>query len=861
MKTQQTSTLLIIIISAALFFGNPQAVTAKGLLFWKKKKADTTSIKESKFDELTKGAAADSGMFNVYKKEKDFYFEVPTKLMNRDMLIVNKISQVPADLNEAGINKGMNYENLVVQFSLNKEQEKVFVLSTKPFVEVKEGDKIGRSVADNYAPSILEYFKVEAYTKDSSAVLIKVNKVYDGNQKSFNNVFGMTGLGTSALTDYSYIGSARSFPENIVVKSFQTTTIPSAETNARLTVEVTSNLVLLPEKPMVPRFEDSRVGYFATRRWYFNDDQHQLDKRMLATRWRLEPKDKEAYARGELVEPVKPIIFYIDPATPVKWRKYIIQGVYDWQVAFEQAGFKNAIIAKEVADGDKDFDIDDVRYSAITYAASDMANAMGPSVYDPRSGEIIEADVVWWHNVMTAVQSWMRVQTGIIDSKSRANRFADDHMGEAIRFISSHEVGHTLGLKHNMGSSSFYPVDSLRSPDFCQRNATASSIMDYARFNYVAQPEDSVVYITPKIGLYDKFAIEWAYRYYGKSNPFDDQAESDKLLRKASGNPYLTYLPTQDMRTAIDPRAQTEDLGDNSVKASEYGLKNLKRIMPNILKWTTKDGDSYLQAGMLVNAVIGQWYMYSYHVLANVGGIYLNNTVMGDGKKTYTFVEKEKQKEAVAYLLRNVVAMPEWLFKNPVYDYVYPIKLAPDNYNEHAPAASFKSAQSYVIWDLLENNRITRMVENEAKNGAKAYAATEMFADINSVIFSKTYKGQTLDFNERATQKAYIDALIIACDRNATSKEKKKLYDDGQMDHLFDSSARFCSHPDCHDDHSLESVRNFNGPDRVLDAVSIKRGELLKIEKLLKAKVSTGDVNTQYHYEDMLLRINDSLRK
>jgi len=856
-----TGSTLTFILAAGLLWLTPFDSQSKGLLFWKKKKADSTSTKQSKFAEITQGAVADSGLFTVYKKANDFYFEVPVKLMNRDMLIVNKISQVPAALNEAGINKGMNFENLVVRFTLNKEQEKVFVLGCKPFIEVKAGDKISRSVADNYAPSILEYFKIEAYSKDSSTVLVKVNKVYNGDKKSFNNVFGMTGLGTSALTDYSYIGSAKSFPENVVVKSFQTTSIPGAETNAKLTVEVTSNLVLLPEKPMVPRFEDSRVGYFATKRWYFNDDQHQLDKRMLVNRWRLEPKDKEAYSRGELVEPVKPIVFYIDPSTPVKWRKYIIQGVHDWQVAFEQAGFKNAIIAKDVADDDKDFDIDDVRYSAITYAASDMANAMGPSVADPRSGEIIESDVVWWHNVMTAVHSWMRVQTGIVDSKSRANRFDDDHMGEAIRFISSHEVGHTLGLKHNMGASSFYPVDSLRNPDFCKRNATASSIMDYARFNYVAQPEDNVVDITPKIGPYDKFAIEWAYRYYGKENPFDDQVESEKLLRKANGNPYLTYLPTQDMRGAIDPRAQTEDLGDNSVKASEYGLKNLQRIMPNILKWTTKDGDSYLQAGMLVNAVIGQWHMYSYHVMTNVGGIYINSTVMGDGKKTYEFVEREKQKEAVAYLLRNAFTMPDWLFKNPVYDYIYPVKQAPDNYREYAPNASFKNAQSYVIWDLLDNSRITRMIENEAKNGAKAYTAAEMFGDINNVVFSKTFKGQNLDFNERATQKAYIDALIIACDRNATTKEKKKLHDDEAGCCAFDHSFGTCTSFENQADNSLESERIFNGPDRVLDAVSLKRGELLTIEKILKSKVKTGDINTQYHYEDMLLRINDSLRK
>lgn len=858
MRTQKNvgKIFLIVLLMACCL---NQAEAGK-LLFWKKKKVDTTSTKTTKFEELVKGAAADSGMFTIYKKENDFYFLIPKSLLNRDMLIVNKLSKVPAALNDAGINKGMNFENLLVRFTLSKEQGKIFVESDKSFVEVKTGDKIARSVADNFAPNILEYFKIEAYNADSSAVLVKINKVYNGDQKSFNNVFGMTGLGTSPLTEYSYIASAKSFPSNITVKSLLTTNIPGAETNARLTVEVTSNLVLLPEKPMVPRFEDSRVGYFATKRWYFNDDQHQLDKRMLITRWRLEPKDKEAYLRGELVEPVKPIVFYIDPSTPEKWRSYIVQGVHDWQAAFEQAGFKNAIVAKVVADDDKEFDIDDVRYSSIAYAASDMANAMGPSVSDPRSGEIIEADVVWWHNVMTAVQSWMRVQTGAIDSKSRANRFDDDHMGEAIRFISSHEVGHTLGLKHNMGASAFYPVDSLRNPSFAERNATASSIMDYARFNYVAQPEDGVKCITPKIGLYDKLAIEWGYRYYGKENPFEDERLADQLLTRAAKNPYLTYLPTQDMRTAVDPRAQTEDLGDNSVKASEYGLKNLKRLMPNLVSWTTKEGDNYLQAGMLANAIIGQWYMFSYHVLANIGGIYINSTVLGDGKQTYTFVEREKQKEAVAYLLKNVIAMPEWLFKSPAYSYIYPVKISPDGYNEYSPSAAFRNAQSYVIWDLLDNVRITRMMENEAQNGAKAYTASEMFADIDAALFAKTSRGVALDVNERATQKAYVDALIIACDRNAVSKEKKKLRD-GELQWGMQACGLACCHAEANHEHSLESERIYTGPERMLDALSVKRGELLKIEKLLKLKVKTGDINTQNHYEDLLLRINSSLRQ
>lgn len=828
--------LSIILLSSSLGVG-----AHLGLLTKKKKKPKTEERVEKvdKFKQLTDSSTCDLGLFSVYKQKGDYYFLIPDSLTGRDLLIVNKISQVPANFNDAGINKGMGFEDLVIQFEINKEQKKVYALQYKPFVAVSDSAKIRESVASNFAKSILESFDIEAYNSDSTAVLIKVNKVYDGKRTSFNNVFGMTGIGTSPISDYSYISSMKSFPQNIVVKSTQTTKIPAAQTEANLTVEITSNLVLLPKTPMIPRFEDSRVGYFSTPRWYFNDEQHELEKRNLVTRWRLEPKDKEAYARGELIEPIRPIVFYIDPATPSQWRKYIIQGVYDWQKAFEAAGFKNAIIAKEVSAEEADFDIDDSRYSVVTYVASDRANAMGPSVFDPRSGEILESDVIWWHNVMTSVHSWMRVQTGIIDQKSRDNKFSDEHMGEAIRFVSSHEIGHTLGLKHNMGASYFYPVDSLRSETFCEKMATAPSIMDYARFNYIAQPGDNVKSLTPKIGEYDKFAIEWAYRYYPEEDAHKELAQLKRMVAQAYKNPNCHYLPQQDMRTAVDPRAQSEDLGDDAVKASEYGVKNLKRIMPNILKWTTSVGDDYLEAGKLANDVIGQWYIYSYHVLTNVGGVYLNNTIYGDETKSTIFVPRERQKRAVKYLIDQVITYPTWLFGDQLFNYVYPVKESPAGYQEYNPFATYKNMQSFILWDLLTNERLDRMVANEVQNGKQAYTAAELMEDLYNAIFAKTKQSSALTIVEMATQKGFIDALIVAADRNEVSKEKKAI-----------------------NDHSVNFSSDllFSGPKRTSEAISVKRGILLRIERLLKSKVATADQSTRYHYEDMLLRIDKSLR-
>jgi len=812
--------------------------------FFKKKKKSAPSTekmeKPDKFKQLTDSSSCDRGLFSVYKKNNDYYYLIPDSLTNTDFLIVNKISQVPANLNDAGINKGMSFENIVIQFQINKEQNKVYALQYKPFIDVPDSSKISISVANNFAKSILESFKIEAYNKDSTAVLIKVNKVYDGTKTSFNNVFGMTGLDTSPISEYSYISSIKSFPHNILVKAMQTTKIPGASTSANLTVEISSNLVLLPRQPMPPRFEDARVGYFSTPRWYFNDEQHELEKRDVITRWRLEPKDKAAYFRGELTEPIKPIVFYIDPATPKQWRKYIIAGVKDWQKAFEAAGFKDAIVAKEIAPEDSDFDIDDMRYSVITYVASDKANAMGPSVYDPRSGEILEGNVIWWHNVMTAVHSWMRVQTGIIDEKARANKFTDKHMGEAIRFVSSHEIGHTLGLKHNMGASYSYPVDSLRSETFCTKMGTASSIMDYARFNYVAQPGDHVTSLTPKIGEYDKFAIAWGYHYYKEKNAHKELPLLNKVVAQAYKNPHCHYLPQQDMRTAVDPRAQSEDLGDDAVKASEYGIQNLKRLMQNILKWTTEDGDDYLEAGKLLNDIIGQWNLYSYHVLTNVGGVYINQTRYGDRQNSYTFVPRKKQKEAVRYLIDQVITYPKWLFGDPIYDYVYPVKESPNGYREYSPLSTLKNIQSYILWDLTTNERLDRMIANEMKNGKQAYTASELMDDLYKAIFAKTIQNQTLDIMEMATQKGFIDALIVAADRNEVSKVKKGLTNNT-------------------DKFSSELI--FSGPQRASEAISIKRGTLLRIEQLLKSRLKTGNQPTHYHYEDMILRIDNSLRK
>lgn len=407
---------------AALIFLIPETY-ASGIRK-KKVQSESDEKKTSKYEDLLKNAETREGMFRIHRVEDAWYFEVPDTLMGRDLLIVNKVSGVPYELNDAGLNKGMAYEDKLIRFHRDTLLNKIWVTTWNPRVSVPEGDAIARSVRDNYREAVIEQFPIEALTPDSAAVVIRVNKVFDGSEKSFNDLYNSISLGASVKKDLSRIAGMKAFPANVVVKAFLTTQITEGSESVPLTVETTTNIVLLPEKPMKPRFADKRVGFFSTPHYYFNDRQHAVEEREFVHRWRLEPKpeDVERYKRGELVEPAKPIVFYIDPSTPPQWREEIKAGVFDWQAAFEAAGFKNAIMAKDAPSDDPDFDIDDSRYSVITYAASQQANAMGPSVVDPRSGEIIEADVVWWHNVMTLLDTWMRVQTSPIDSRVQKRR-------------------------------------------------------------------------------------------------------------------------------------------------------------------------------------------------------------------------------------------------------------------------------------------------------------------------------------------------------------------------------------------------------------------------------------------------------
>ena len=837
---------------------------------WKKnkKKETTEEVSKTDFEKIaSESNLVSRGMFNVYAQDGKYYFEIPVSLLQRDMLVVNKLQRVPFELNDAGVNRGTNYETQMIRFEWNKEEKKIRVRQSRPLPESPENDAITRSVRDNFISPLIADFKLEACNADSTSVIIQINDIYDGSETSINNVFDNINLGTSAVKDLSRIMSIKAFPNNIVATSELTTKVREGMSAVNVTVEVSSSLVLLPEKPMMGRLDDPKVGYFTKDLLYFSDSQQKTEEKKYITRWRLEPKPEnhEAYLRGELVEPEKPIVFYIENSTPYRWRKYIKQGIEDWQVAFERAGFKNAIIAKELPDSIA-ANADDINYSVVTYAASSKANAMGPSILDPRSGEILEADIMWWHNVISMVQEWITVQTGAIDPKARGTKLPDEMMGDAIRFVACHEVGHSLGLRHNMMGSWTFPTDSLRSKSFTDKmNSTASSIMDYARYNYVAQPGDGVTAVSPHIGPYDIFAIEYGYRWYGLPTP---EAEKDVLydfLNKHNGRLYK-YSEAQDPRSAVDPRAQNEDLGDDPVRSSELGIANLKRIVPEIIKWTTtgEKGQTYEEASRLYYAVITQWNNYLYHVMANIGGIYIENTTVGDGVKTYTYVEKEKQEASLDFLLNEVLCYPRWLFDTEISDYTFLLRKNPTGVIEYAPSQILKNTQGYIFWDLLSNDRLMRMLENELKNGKKAFTVVEMMDKMHNSIFATTIKGGTPDVMERNLQKGFLDALITAAAESEGVKINKQLTATSGNPYLFHHTP-WCSH----NEFAIEQAErmgarrelSFYGGqvNRISDAISVKRGELLRIKKLLESRRNTSDTAARNHYDDMILRINTAL--
>ena len=706
--------------------------------------------KEKTYEEIiTKDAITDDGLFKVHKVKDKYYYEIADSLLGRDMLMVTRIVKMATEL---PLNRHKMSEQVL---KWEKFDNNIFLKQASYSKFANDSLPISIAVSNSNFEPIISSFKIAVENKENNSHVIDVTSLY----KSDIKIFGFPQSSrkgykiTSLDSKLSFIESIRSFPLNIETKHIKTYKSSNSR-NGQISMVLNNSMILLPKEPMKRRYFDQRVGWFTSAQTDYGIDNQEAETVRYLDRWRLEIKDEDIdkFKNGELVEPKKPIVYYLDPATPEKWRKYLKDGIEDWNVAFEAAGFKNAVIVKypPTKEEDPDWSPEDVRYSTVRYLASPSLNANGPHVSDPRSGEIIESDINWYHNVMKLLRNWYFVQTAAVNPDSRDVEFKNEVMGELIRFVSSHEFGHTIGLPHNMGSSSAYPVDSLRSATFTKKYGTSPSIMDYARFNYVAQPGDEGVALmpsqwnTPNVGVYDIYSVKWGYKPI-----LDVSIEEEKSILKSWIMEKANDLKYRFGSAGIDPSSQTEDLGDDAVKASEYGIANLKRIMPKLMEWTTKDGETYNELGYMYGQVLGQFGRYMGHVSNNIGGIYQYYKTSDQDGAVYTHVKKSRQQNCMNFLHNQLFETPKWMINKEILNKI-----------EFAGITNrIRSTQSRTLNSLLDFGKMARLIENEAINGKNAYSLIEMMTDLRKGIFNEVYKNKTIDVYRRNLQLAYLDRI------------------------------------------------------------------------------------------------------
>ena len=634
----------------------------------KEKAPEKEKEKPSAYEQLIKKkGSVQNGLFTVRHIDDQWYFEVPDSVIGRYLLAVTRFTAVPQSFGKFA---GEAVNKQTVYF----EQRDAKTMLLRAYVLSQEADpksNISRTLKASTANPIVASFKVIGHNKETKAQLIDVTSLFSKDNAVLSvssNDSKQLKLG-GLISDRTFIDTMKVYPINVEIAttrtySSQPSTTPASQTGV-MTIGLNTSVVLLPKVPMRKRVWDKRVGYFTNGYTIFSDDQTKTDREQFISRFRLEPKDKNAYAKGKLVEPIKPIVFYIDPATPKKWVPYLMKGIEDWNVAFEATGFKNAIRAKEWPN-DPTMSVDDARFNVLRYLPAEIENAYGPRIVDPRSGEIIESHICWYHNVMNLLTKWYFAQCAPLDKRAQTAHMDDKLMGELVRFVSSHEVGHTLGLRHNMGASHATPVEKLRDKKWVEEHGHTASIMDYARFNYVAQPEDGISErgLFPRVNDYDKWAIRWGYQYRPEFK--DEMDEKEKLMTETTAilakNPRLWFGGEGKNE---DPRAQTEDLGDDNVKASDYGIKNLKRIVEKLPEWTHQPNDQYEDRMELWRSVVSQYGRYTNHVLKNIGGRYLNNM---PGQKPYEIAPAKKGRDAVDYIGRQVFEAPLWLYPSSMTD-------------------------------------------------------------------------------------------------------------------------------------------------------------------------------------------------
>jgi hypothetical protein len=799
------------VLAMTLLF-NSCETTQKAIDQASKETTEKNSKKKSIFKDynnvITKDALTDEGLFKTHQVGANYFYEIPNKLLNTDMLWVTRIAQIPSNLGGGYMNAGSKTNQQVV--SWERFQNKI-LLKVKSYSEVALDTTaaINSSVkVNNYEPTMYA-FDIMAFDADSTATVIEVTKFFSTDVPSISGLsprlrkaYKVRGLDK----DRSFINSVTSFPKNIEVKqdvTFNASEPPSNGSLGSISMQVNQSMIILPKEPMQPRLYDPRVGFFTVNQIDYSSTALKADEKTYIRRWRLEPKDPEAYARGELVEPVKPIVYYLDPGTPESLKEYIKQGIEDWQKPFETAGFKNAIIARDAPtlEEDPEFSPEDIRYSVVRYVASTTRNAVGPSVSDPRSGEIIESDIIWYHNHLRSYRNRYLLETGAANPSARTLDTESKEIGEMMRQVIAHEVGHALGFPHNMAASYAYDVEDYRNGDFTQKNGIAASLMDYARYNYIAQPGDENIRFVRQMGPYDHYATNWGYRMIpNTSTPEQETAVLNGWIMEKAGDPKYKF-GRQSSR--FDPQSQTEAIGNDPIKASTYGIKNLKYVAQNLPEWTSEQTNNYDDLQELYGELLSVYSRYVGHVVTNVGGVHENLKKPTQAGTVYRSVDKKTQKESVEWIQNNVFKTPLWLVDKQILQ-----NINPDGYFD-----VLRSVQVRHLNNLLSHDRIGRLINSETVD-ADYYSALNMFQDIRKGVFTNS----KVDIYKRNLQRAYVERMEYLM----TEIPGRGNYNIGQS-----------------------------------DVIALVRGEFKALLPTLRSKRSAAsNVVNRYHYEDLLARVD-----
>ena len=880
------SKLCVLLLAAGLLIAPASGAAASKS---KKKKSKTEEVAKPKVDKYTKMFVNDKScltakgpFLTLHKLKGKLYVEVPLKTIGREMLIASTISEA-SDTNLGTIGYKPT-DPIHVKFT---RIDTTIYLSQAvvPPVHDTNDPHMSKAIGRSTLPPIMHSYPLVCYNRDSSAMVIEMTKFFSGDNELLAPIKstkgGVVNITGKFKSEGSVIDQIKSFEDNVTVKSYLSYSVTAdllglmvIKKDEPMTVKVTRTILLLPEEAMRPRLADSRIGIFLTDMSRINGKKDKIEDFSVINRWNIQPKDLEAWKRGELVEPVKPIVFYLDDAFPALWREPIRRGVLRWNKAFEKIGFKNVMHIEDFPKDDPEFDPDNIKYSCIRYAPIAIANAMGPSWVDPRSGEILNASVYVYHDVMKLLNNWLFVQTAQADERVRAVTIPEEVIGDGLRYVVAHEVGHCLGYMHNMSASAVIPVDSLRSPSFTQKYGTTTSIMDYARFNYVARPGDrerGVKLTPPRFGLYDYYAVKWLYTPVpDAATAADEYAVTSKWITGAAADSVYRFGKQQFSRS-IDPRSQSEDLGDDAVKASGYGIANLKYILGNMNAWISAQDPDFSQRRTLYDEVLTQYIRYLNHVLANVGGIYFAEKMEGDPVEAYRSVPRERQREALLFCLAQLKDM-KWLDN---------AELIRDMPLMGSPAESIMASLVSVVVAAP-----ARVALSAALAEKEAYTPEECRRDVYEFVWASTLKGRTPDALEMMLQREYVRSLSLSAGLKYTGtgarEEKKLVSDEGLMPvpaFLGEHAARTAALTACGERCGHDPFETFSAAHRVDTAPLLGYGSprlnyydprnteagdyaaLLKLRAMLRTKSVSATGEARLHYELLLRNIEKALKK